>query len=50
MAEEFVFGRLAAPDAESYEAHLLTCETCQYAVEEALNFIKALRRAVEPEG
>lgn len=49
IAEEFVFGRLMPPDSVRYEKHLLGCPECQKAVEQALEFIKLLKRAAESE-
>lgn len=49
LAEEFVFGRVAAPDREECERHLLCCRTCQAAVESVLDFIRLLRESTAPE-
>jgi hypothetical protein len=50
LAEEFVFARVSSPDREEYEQHLLTCATCQTAVEAVLDFIRLLRDSTNPGG
>lgn len=47
-AEEYVLGRLSAPDERSYEQHLLLCRTCQDAVRTVDEFIEVFRAAVTP--
>lgn len=49
VAEEFVLGRLAPDHRLTYEKHLLTCPTCESAVERVLEFVKLLRKANESE-
>jgi anti-sigma factor RsiW len=46
MAEAYVLNRLSPPELETYEQHLLICEECRVAVEEADNFIRLFRAAI----
>lgn len=48
VAEEFVFGRLSPTDLDSYEQHLLVCDRCRRAVEEADEFISMFRGLAPP--
>ena len=45
LAEEFVFGRVPAPEREEYERHLLSCGTCQTAVEAVLDLTRFLQES-----
>jgi hypothetical protein len=43
VLEEYAFGRLAEPAAEVFEEHLLTCTTCQHALETVDEYIVLMK-------
>lgn len=49
LAEEYLLGRITSQDLLDYEQHLLVCEGCREAVEQADDFIRMFRRAVKGE-
>jgi hypothetical protein len=45
--EAYALGRLAGPELDSFEDHLLVCETCQGHLAETETYIRTMRAAVE---
>jgi hypothetical protein len=46
-AEAYCLKRLSAEAARRFEWHFLSCPDCSVAVEQALDFIEAMRLSVE---
>jgi len=43
VLEQYLFGSLAEPEAESVEEHLLICHSCIESAEQLLAFVDSLR-------
>jgi anti-sigma factor RsiW len=44
-AEAYAMGKIADADAAVFEEHLLTCAECRAAVEQADDYVRAIRAA-----
>jgi predicted anti-sigma-YlaC factor YlaD len=47
IAEAYVMNTLARVDAAVYEEHLLTCDRCRAAVEDAEHYVRTMKIAAQ---